>query len=192
MTPRHRSSIVVPGLLAVALIAAGCQDSTTTALKRPSFWGGQEQCPTAKFTGGGRIDSPPVNSMPGKVTFGFNVFANGPNCTVSKGEIELVDHPRKISFHVSIHGGTDGAGNSVPYSVSGTCLTVGPMTGAERGPGATSSTESGIMMRVCDNGEPGSSPGIGPDTFRWKTSDDGDTGDVTGDTPLTGGNIQQH
>ena len=48
------------------------------------------------------------------------------------------------------------------------------------------------MMRVCDNGEPGSSPGIGPDTFRWKTSDDGDTGDVTGDTPLTGGNIQQH
>src|SRR2546427_8831892 len=65
MTPRHRSSIVVPGLLAVALIAAGCQDSTTTALKRPSFWGGQEQCPTAKFTGGGRIDSPPVNSMPG-------------------------------------------------------------------------------------------------------------------------------
>src|SRR6266704_3439808 len=47
-----------------------------------------------------RIDSPPVNSMPGKVTFGFNVFANGPNCTVSKGEIQVVDHPAKISFHV--------------------------------------------------------------------------------------------
>src|SRR2546426_8391999 len=93
MTPRHRSSIVVPGLLAVALIAAGCQDSTTTALKRPSFWGGQEQCPTAKFTGGGRIDSPPVNSMPGKVTFGFNVFANGPNCTRSEEHTSELQSP---------------------------------------------------------------------------------------------------
>src|SRR2546425_13342718 len=110
MTPRHRSSIAVPGLLAVALIAAGCQDSTTpTTLKRPSFWGGQEQCPETKVTGGGRIDPTPPNTMFGKVTFGFNIHG-ATNCVVSKGEIQVVHHPSQTKYHVSIHDNLDGFG----------------------------------------------------------------------------------
>ena len=43
-------------------------------------------------------------------------------------------------------------------------------------------------MTACDNGEPGSSPGFGPDAFRWETERYGDTQLQY----LTGGNIQAH
>ncbi len=114
----------MPGLLAVALIAAGCQDSTPpTALKRPSFWGGENQCPETKFTGGGRIDPTPPNTMFGKVTFGFNIHG-ATNCVVSKGEIQVVHHPSQTKYHVSIHDNLDGFGNTPTFSVDGTCITV--------------------------------------------------------------------
>ena len=191
MTPRHRSSIAVPGLLAVALIAAGCQDSTPpTALKRPSFWGGENQCPETKFTGGGRIDPTPPNSMFGKVTFGFNIHG-ATNCVVSKGEIQVVHHPSQTKYHVSIHDGTDGFGNTPTFSVDGTCITVFATARVKHVNGDWHPHPIG--MRACDNGEPGSSPGTGPDTFHWKVMDDDTFGHGdTGETPLTGGNIQQH
>src|SRR2546427_12118396 len=63
MMREHRSLIVWPSLLAVALLAAACSDQTNlnTALKRPSFWvGGEHPCTPRKWTGGGRDDPPPA------------------------------------------------------------------------------------------------------------------------------------
>src|SRR5437867_11621782 len=182
MTPRHRSSMAVPGLLAVALIAAGCQDSTPpTALKRPSFWGGENQCPIGKFTGGGRIDPTPPNTMFGKVTFGFNIFLDQ-HCNVLKGQLEVVHHPSQTKFH------------SVSFSSAseeGTCVTFFGTVRAKHANGDWH--EHAFGVRACDNGEPGSSPGTGPDTFRFAITDDQSFGHGdTGDTPLTGGNIQAH
>src|SRR3989449_7719623 len=104
MKREHRSLIVWPSLLAVALLAAACSDQTNlnTALKRPSFWvGGEHPCTPRKWTGGGRDDpataikprSPdrapgttPVGTTPinGKVTFGFNVFIRSEERRVGK------------------------------------------------------------------------------------------------------------
>ena len=135
MMRNQRNLIVWPSLIGVALLAAACSDQTSlgTAPKRPNFWvtPPPAQCPTGKWTGGGRIDPTgdrtaanydnpdepaggqpmapdPPPYMTGKVTFGFNVFlgqdANG-NCIVNKGEIEVNGHPLKLAWHVSIHDG---------------------------------------------------------------------------------------
>src|SRR2546426_11965241 len=62
MMRKHHNAIVWPGLLAAGLLAAACSDQTSvnTAPKRPSFWvtPPPAQCPTGKWTGGGRIDPP--------------------------------------------------------------------------------------------------------------------------------------
>src|SRR2546428_9660158 len=66
MKREHRSLIVWPSLLAVALLAAACSDQTNlnTALKRPSFWvGGEHPCTPRKWTGGGRVH-PPTTTKP--------------------------------------------------------------------------------------------------------------------------------
>src|SRR5690349_24877285 len=127
MTPRHQNYIVAPGLLAIGLILAGCQESTTptATANRPSFWQGVSQCTIGKWTGGGRIDPtgnhsaanydnadetsggqpvapafPSFTFLTGKVTFGFNVFLGadgGGNCVVNKGEIEVNGHVAKIA-----------------------------------------------------------------------------------------------
>ena len=208
MMHQHHKVAVVPGLFAVALLAAACQDSPTTALtpRRPNFWAGGG-CTPGKFTGGGRIDPPNpdfedgasgISTMAGKVTFGFNVFLgtdqNG-NCIVTKGEIQVVHHPSHTSWHVSIHNGVDGSGAAVPAeafpspSGRGECVLVGPMTARVDG---NRGSEVINQMMACDNGEPGSQqPGVsssGPDAFQWATEGHGDT-DLT---YLTGGNIQAH
>jgi len=127
-----------PGLAAGLLVVA-CSDqpNVNMAPKRPSFWvtPPPAQCPTGKWTGGGRIDptgmrtaanydnvdepsptgDPPPAPEPapyftGKFTFGFNVFlaTNAANrCFVQKGEIEVNGHPFKVAWHVSIHDGVD-------------------------------------------------------------------------------------
>jgi hypothetical protein len=142
---------LVPGLAVAALVAAACTDQPNVSMapKRPSFWltPPPAQCPTGKWTGGGRIDpaSPhptagnnhdaqdedavheaeffavQLPAMSAKVTFGFNVFlgqdASG-NCIVNKGEIEVNGHAQKIAWHVSIHNGVDAYdGRSVHASV---------------------------------------------------------------------------
>src|SRR5436309_1423833 len=112
MMREHRNLIVWPSLIAAGLLAAACTDQPKVSMapNRPAFWvvPPPAQCPTGKWTGGGRID-PPSNHdaldadavheaeffaalppMTGKFTFGFNVFlgqdAEG-NCVVTKGQI---------------------------------------------------------------------------------------------------------
>jgi len=104
MMREHRSLIVWPSLIAAGLLAVACTDQPNVSMapKRPNFWvtPPPAQCPTGKWTGGGRIDpvspDPTAGSnydatdedavheaeffadkrpaMTGKVTFGFNVF----------------------------------------------------------------------------------------------------------------------
>jgi len=141
-----------------------------------------------------------TGQMSGKVTFGFNIFlgTDGGHCIVQKGEIQVVHHqplyPFQVMWHVSIHDGRNDADNSVVYASTwknGQCVNVGPdesMTA--RGKAVTLGMEGNepTEMWACDNGEPGSSPGFGPDAFRWKSH-------MFGDTQLqylTGGNIQAH
>src|SRR2546430_12169720 len=116
----------------------GIRDLTVTGVQTwalPMFAPPPAQCPTGKWTGGGRIDptgtrtaancdnvdepsptgDPPPAPEPapyftGKFTFGFNVFlaTNAANrCFVQKGEIEVNGHPFKVAWHVSIHDGVD-------------------------------------------------------------------------------------
>src|SRR3989454_12119842 len=85
MMREQRNVIVWPSLLAAALVAAACSDQTNLnmAPHRPSFWGGVEECPTGKWTGGGRMDPPNPDLDDGatgtrhlerKGTFGVHVF----------------------------------------------------------------------------------------------------------------------
>ena len=184
MKPRPTICAVLPGLVAVALLVAACQDSSRPFAPphKPSFWaGGEQQCPIGKFTGGGRIDPTPPNTMYGKVTFGFNIFLDQ-HCNVLKGQLEVVHHPSQTKFH------------SVSFSSAseeGTCVTFFGTVRAKHANGDWHEHSFGV--RACDNGEPGSSPGTGPDTFRFAITDDQSFGHGdTGDTPLTGGNIQAH
>jgi len=211
---RHQPNrLVVPGLLAAALLAAACQDATTPASPaHPNFWAGGG-C-VGKWTGGGRIDPPDHQDvddqedglnggqMTGKVTFGFNVFLTGTddNCMVDKAEIQVVhhqpDYPFQVTWHISVHNGVNREDGSTPVPartyINGhghRCLVVGFT--AARAHAVTLGLEGTDQDRftVCDNGEPGSSPGFGPDAMRWETLA------FNLDTQLqylTGGNIQDH
>src|SRR3989449_8714121 len=120
MMREHRSLSVWPSLIAAGLLAVACSDQPNVSMapKRPSFWvtPPPAQCPTGKWTGGGRIDPPSnheatdeeavyegqvfagvVPTMTGEVTFRVNVFfgpevGNGQptgNCNVTKGRSEV-------------------------------------------------------------------------------------------------------
>jgi len=119
--------------------------------------------------------------MYGKVTFGFNIFLDQ-HCNVLKGQLEVVHHPSQTKFHsVSFRSASE----------EGTCVTFFGTVRAKHANGDWHEHSFGV--RTCDNGEPGSSPGTGPDTFRFAITDDDSFGHGdTGDTPLTGGNIQAH
>lgn len=219
MIREHGTLIVWPSLIAAGLLAAACTDqpNVNMAPKRPSFWVAPPPCPAAKFTGGGRIDPPhpdpdPADRAPGtpgpgertpivgKTTFGFNVFLGtdgSGHCIVTKGEIQVVHHPSKTKWHVSIHNGVDDFGETVFASTynSGRCVLVGldGMTARVNGQRGSELTR----MSACDKGEPGSSPGFGPDSWRWETLATANTPSTapSGDTDqtlLTGGNIQAH
>src|SRR2546422_1009703 len=62
MKREHRSLIVWPSLIAAGLLAAACTDQPNVSMapKHPDFWltPPPAQCPTGKWTGGGRIDPP--------------------------------------------------------------------------------------------------------------------------------------
>lgn len=203
------------GLLAAALLAAACQDTpapTAFTPDRPNFWAGGEECPGMKFTGGGRIDPPDHQDfedqedglngpqMSGKVTFGFNVFLgsndNG-ECVVEKGEIQVVHHqpeyPYQVTWHIAIHNGVNDEGGEVPARTyisghGGWCVVVGHTPARYHAVTFGNKGTEQARMTACDNGEPGSSPGFGPDAFRWESENFGDTQLQY----LTGGNIQAH
>ena len=173
--------------VAALLIAAACSpdnstNSATRPVPSPRFWScsdtpppcGQD-IPGFRLTGGGRID-PAV----GKTTFGFNV--DGSSGPPFKGEMEVVYHggvapmTRIHSLEIdTFNGYTDEARGGVCGTWTGTARV---SDGSERRYSAT----------ACDNGEPGSSPGTGPDRFGITVDGLGSTGV----TDLTGGNIQAH
>lgn len=200
MRHQQHSIGVMSGVVVAALLAAACQETpqpTSLAPHRPNFWQvGGGGCPVIKFTGGGRIDPLPPNTMYGKVTFGFNIHG-APDCTVTKGEIEVVHHPSQTKFHVAIHNGVDETGAPVTFSSDEHCIGLEAHARVKHGNGAWHFHSVG--MQACDYGEPGSQQprlsATGPDTFRWGTDGDNGTNDGhgdTGETPLTGGNIQAH
>lgn len=198
---KRRNITLLSGALMVVAVGWACARLDTPAapdVGTPSFWAGEEevQCPIRKFTGGGRIDPVFLNSLSGKVTFGFNIHLDQ-NCGVIKGELQTVHHPTKTRYHSHLNP------SETTAEPSEACATAGfegglLISGIVRVKHGSDSWETHTFQaRFCDNGEPGSSPGTGPDTYRFKTTSGsgpghGDTGDATGDTPLTGGNIQAH
>src|SRR5213080_1463108 len=223
MMREHRSLIVWPSLIAAGLLAAACTDQPKVSMapNRPAFWvvPPPAQCPTGKWTGGGRID-PPSNPdtpdeavhpeyfavvlppMTWKFTFGFNVFlgqdADG-NCIVNKGEIEVNGHALKLAWHVSIHNGINSFdGRPVFANVfsdghpGGVCLVVGV---PDRPP------PTGFMTARVN-------PGDGREIVQFEVCDNDRGGRQntrsdamrwrtaghgdTGMTYLTGGNIVEH
>ena len=184
---RHTRPGFVPGIVAVALLAWGCERPGTSVSEnapRPSFWFG---CSAAqKFTGGGRIDDP--NPQVGKTTFGFNVHAKD-FCTTDgqiKGQLQVVSHPSQTLIHsTSI---TSFASFPNPDFPGGQCAEFSGTARVKTRNGSWDDNHT-FSVKTCDNREPGSSPGRGPDTFGVSVSEVGST---TGDQPLTGGNIQAH
>lgn len=138
------------------------------------------ECPVEKFTGGGRID-------PGgeKLTFGFNVHADE-DCEPIKGQLQMVHHPTKTKFHstsITEFSSYAGPGGGVCGMWRGTVRVKHRNGGWHEHP---------FGVEACDNGEPGSSPGTGPDTFRAQVTGTGPGHGDTRRTRLTGGNIQAH
>lgn len=198
---KRKNLTLLAGALAAAVVGWACERSEPPVapdVGTPSFdENHKKECPVKKFTGGGRIDPIPPNSMHGKVTFGFNIFLDE-NCGVKRGQIQVNHHPSQTKFHA----GTTSSGGSIDEAFfTDVCAAPGFQGGVQvagtvrvkHGNGEWHTHQ--FQMRACDNGE----PGRGRDTFRWRVPDGtgmndghGDTGDVTGDTPLTGGNIQAH
>ncbi|HLB37914.1 MAG TPA: hypothetical protein VJL31_15180 [Gemmatimonadales bacterium] len=183
----RRGFTVAAGLLTAAVVGSACEQPEATAVPdvgSPLFWVG---CPAAKkFTGGGRID-------PGgqKVTFGFNIHASN-TCEPLKGQLQVVYHPTQSKYHA----GTTSSGGSItsfasfPSPEGGECGEFRGTVRAKHGNGEWHTHD--FFAQACDNGEPGSSPGTGPDTFWFEVSGEGPGHGSTGRTPLTGGNIQAH
>jgi hypothetical protein len=176
-----------PGLVAAALFTWGCDRARTPASlekSRPLFWFGCSA--SQKFTGGGRIDDP--NPQVGKTTFGFNVHAQD-FCSSDgeiKGQLQVVSHPSRTLVHsTSIRTFASYANPDFP---GGQCAEFSGTARVKGGNGSWDYNHT-FAVKTCDNGEPGSSPGRGPDTFGVSVSGVGNT---TGDQPLTGGNIQAH
>jgi hypothetical protein len=179
---RHVTGTLVPAMAAVAVWATGCDRPVTPPSSKPSFWeGGSEACAAGeKFTGGGRID--PLGA---KTTFGFNVNATDWCGTGSgiKGQLQVVYHPTQTRLHSL----TIDAFRSFPDPErGGRCAHW--MGTARVKDGNGSWVEEQFDAVACDNGEPGSSPGRGPDRFGIRLGD----GRSTGVADLTGGNIQAH
>lgn len=184
---RHKVLFSTAAAVAVAALGWACDRNGPAAplATAPSFHAGS--CVGTKFTGGGRIDA--VQSwatMRGKITFGFNIHADAA-CEAIKGQLQVVHHPTQTKFHtVDIDRFA-----SFTNDDGGEC---GEFTGTVRvkhGNGGWH--EHRFFVQFCDNGEPGSSPGTGPDTFKFEITDDESPGHGNSSTTeLTGGNIQAH
>jgi hypothetical protein len=173
--------------VAIAALAVGwgCGEEPFTpqaelaATIAPTLWVG---CPAGgKFTGGGRIDVEGEE----KWTFGFNLHDLECDQDI-KGQMEVNHHPTQTKFH-----STEWTRFASFEMDGGRCVEWEGVFRAKHGNGDWH--EHDATGDACDYGEPGSSPGEGPDTFRFNASG-GDEGSHanTHRTPLTGGNIQAH
>jgi len=124
----------------------------------------------AQVSGGGRID-PSI----GKTTFGFNM--DGRSGPPFQGEMQVVYHGG-TSAMTRIHSLVIDGLTSSPDPRGGVCIT---WTGSAR---INNSDQRRFTATACDNGQPGSSHGTGPD--RFGISVDGSIS--TGLTDLKGGN----
>ena len=177
-----------PGLVVATLFAWGCDRPATPAGPKPSFSDGTASCAAgARFTGGGRID-PPVAE---KTTFGFNLdasdfCASGGGAAI-KGQLQTMNHPTKTLIHsLTID---DFFSFDDPEGRGGRCAAFSGTARVKDGNGSWMQEQFGAF--ACDNGEPGSSAGRGPDRYGISLNDGHETRE-TGVTDLTGGNIQAH
>jgi len=172
----------VPGLVAATLVASGCDRPAAPAGPKPSFSDGSGSCAGGeRFTGGGRID-PPVAA---KTTFGFNVDARD-WCSSGgsiQGQLQTVNHPTKTL----IHSLTIDVFFSFDDPDLGRCAFFSGTARVKEGNGSW--VPEHFEAAACDKGEPGSSPGRGPDRYGIRLPDEDRE---TGVTELTGGNIQAH
>src|SRR2546425_2237847 len=171
----------VPGLVVATLLASGCDRPATPAGPKPSFSDGTGFCAAGeRFTGGGRID--PLDE---KTTFGFDLDARdwcssggvGP----IKGQLQTVLH----STHTLIHSLTIDDFVSIEDPHFGRCAFFSGTVRVKDGNGSW--RPEPFSAAACDNGEPGSSPGRGPDHYGIRVEEGKRE---TGVTDLTGGNIQ--
>ena len=137
-----------------------------------------------RVTGGGRIDPTLVD----KTTFGFTV--DGTSGPPFKGQLQVVFHLMLLKAHSTLID---------QFELDQTCARF-------RGTVRTSDGHTDHRFRAvaCDNGEPGSSPGTGPDKFGICIDDHRSTDPLAWNpltqkcdrdpepTELTGGNIQLH
>ena len=191
---KRRGVMLLATVAAVAMVAWSCDHATPASPKvgPPSFHLGQ--CVAQKFTGGGRID-PTENTMTGKMTFGFNIFADE-TCDVIKGQFEVVHHPTQTKYHSVSFQSFDSFNTTNKDGKPGTCFDLNLTMRAAHGTGPFDHDHT-VFIQGCDFGEPGSQqPGssTGPDTWMFATTDGSPppAHGNTGVTELTGGNIQAH
>jgi len=125
-----------------------------------------------QVSGGGRIDP-----SSGKTTFGFNV--DGRSGSPIQGEMQVVYHGG-TSRMTRIHSSSIDGMTTSSDPRGGVCVT---WTGSAR---VDNGAQRRFTATACDNGEPGSSPGAGPDRFGITV----DGAISIGLTDLRGGNIQ--
>jgi hypothetical protein len=177
----------IPAIAAAALLGTGCEmaDSPADTSTSPATLG-RPLTTTVRVTGGGRVDPAIID----KTTFGFTV--DGRNSPSVRGQLQTVFHFMILKAHSVMFEYLE------PHPSEPSCLRFGGMARASDG-------HTGHRFRAvaCDNGEPGSSPGRGPDKFGICVEDhrSTDTAQNITDrkcdrdpqpTELTGGNIQFH
>jgi hypothetical protein len=143
--------------------------------------GGQTPGTDPRFSAAGNLLSPPAvvlsaASPTANATFGFVV-----TCCQPKGNLEYNDHQADVRIKVKSIDGL--------FISDGTCgtNTHATFTGTASVIRSTGTTTESFTVVVDDCGEPGSSPGVGPDMFGIETDSY-----VNALQPLIGGNIQIH
>jgi len=187
----HHRVASLGAIVGAALVSVGCENPLTppadllqadiAAHVEPQSWVG---CTGgSKFTGGGRFD------VDGDIkwTFGFNLHASDDCSDDIKGQMQVNHHPSQTKFH-----STEWTHYSSFELDGGRCVEWEGVFRTKHGNGPWH--DHVATGDACDYGEPGSSPGTGPDTFRFNAHGGGDVGAHanTHRVELTGGNIQAH
>jgi hypothetical protein len=177
----------IPAVAAAAVFGTGCEIAGSSPGDMPVASFDRSLSSTAagvRVTGGGRIDPNPLE----KTTFGFTV--DGTSGPPFRGQLQTVFHFLILKAHSVLID---------EFEQMATCAHV-------RGTVRTSDGHDNHRFRAvaCDNGEPGSSPGTGPDKFgicvdHHRSTDPLAQNPITREcqrdpnpTELTGGNIQLH